>query len=76
MKVLELRIIDDKYTIVTDGRASSTTFDTKFRAMAVNKFKFVTKNTPTPFKVIVEDAQGKEIVNKEITNLSDIDTIR
>ena len=76
MKNIELRLKNNKYTILKNGVESSTTFDYRFRTMAVNKFKFIAKNTPLPFKIMVDDKNGKEIVNQEVNKLDIIDTIK
>ena len=76
MKSIELKLKENKYIIVQNGVASSTSFDSRFRMMAINKLKFIAKNTPLPFKIMVDDENGKEIVNQEVSELSFIDTIK
>ncbi len=72
MTVIEIRLIEDKYTFITNGRASTTTFDKKFRTMMINKAKFLVKNTSGPLKLIIEDENSKVSFEKEFANSRDV----
>lgn len=75
MKKLELRLEEEKYVLVADGKKSSTTFSSKFRIMAINKFKFITKNSLLPLHIIVENSDGKVIIDKEIKEFKEVDEV-
>ncbi|TCG11304.1 hypothetical protein [Mycoplasma todarodis] len=72
MQTIEIRLIDGQYTFITNGRASSTTFDSRFRIMMINKAKFMIKNTSGSFRLIMEDANGEVILDKEYADSSKV----
>ncbi|NQZ65841.1 MAG: hypothetical protein HRT99_01315 [Mycoplasmatales bacterium] len=72
MQTIEIKLIDGNYTFITNGRASSTTFDKRFRVMMVNKTKFIIKNTSGPFRLIIDDENGEVGFDKEFKDSSEV----
>ncbi len=72
MQTIEIRLIDGKYTFITNGRASTTTFDGRFRIMMINKVKFLIRNTSGKFRLIMESANGEVMLDKEYKDSSEV----